>query len=155
MKRIFLFLLLISLPIFSFAKYCPTCFETFQAQTIRGQSQLLYRWILAVMNPENKLNYSDVKQLFDADVMMTMNGSRVAYGIPAVYHYFLVLRQHQSLQESKLQLLLVDGQHAAIQFQKITKHGGKKYHSFHILILEFKGHKVVDWSDISHEKLIE
>lgn len=150
MKKAALLLILISLPLFAFAKYCPSCLNTFQVQTIRGQSQLLYRWMIKAMNPKNPLKQQNIKALFDKKITIFINGRRIATGLPATYQYLIRLRQQHPLLESKLRKLLVDQNYVAISYQKITGRKRNKYRTIVMAILEFKGHKLIEWRSLTH-----
>lgn len=150
MRKVILFLLLLSLPSLGFAKQCPTCLKVFQSQTVRGQTRLLYQWLSKVMSPKNPLKYGNVKRLFNKNITITVNGNRMASGLPATYRYLMRLKRTQPLEDSKLRRILVDGQHAALQFQTITRQKGQRYRTLVITILEFKEHKLLYWHSVNH-----
>ena len=155
MKKLFLLLGLLCLPTLGFAKYCPTCFQTFQVQTTRGKSKLFYHWLVIALNPNNPIKYKNFQTLFDKNITITSNGNRVAQGLPAAYRYLIRKRQQWPLLASSLKTMLVDGQQAAIEYQMITQHRGQKYRFLIITILEFKRHKVFDWTSVSYITKIE
>lgn len=150
MKKVFVFLLLFSLPTLSFAKYCPSCLETFQSQTVRGETQILYLWLMKIRNPKNPFKFKKFKLLYAKDIKMTVNGTVVVRGLPAAYRYFIHLRQKLPIKAYKLNNLLADGPNAALEYQIITQQKGRRYRSFVMVILQFKAHKLSSWSEVSH-----
>lgn len=149
-KEALLCLLFLTLPITTLAKHCPTCFSTFKAQTIRGQSETLFNWASKIAKPKNSLKYAEIKLLFDKDVTITVNGNRVASGWAGTYRYLVHLRIKRPLQESKLTKILVDGRESILQFQTITSEKRKKYRTLAIAILEFRAHKLLSWTSVNH-----
>ena len=150
MKKALFLITLMCLPMLCFAKYCPTCFETFQEHTTKGRANLLYRSLITVLNPKNPIKYKNFELLFDKDVTIIINGNRTAQGLPAAYRYFIRLRQQRPLLESKLGNIIVGHREAAIEYQIITRYRGHKNRSLVIAILNFKAHKLYRWYSISH-----
>ena len=150
MKRVLLFLCLLSAPVIVFAKYCPTCLQTYQNQTTRGQAQLFYRWSTAIMNPKNRIKSKDFRIVFSKNIKMVVNGTTVAYGIPAAYAYFMKIRSRNPVRVSQLQETVAEKNKAAIQYVTITRSRGRKHRNLVLAILGFEGHKIISYYGISH-----
>lgn len=154
MKKILIVLLLSILPLLSFAKYCPTCLETFQGQTTRGQTQLFYRWLIKAMNPATPLNKKEISHLFSKKAVIYKNGQRKATGLNEITQYLKQLRETQSIVSAKMTKLLVDQNHGVIAYQTITKSKNTKKRNLIVAIIEYKGHKVIEWRCLSHSTMI-
>jgi len=149
-KKIIIFLCLLTLPLIGYAKYCPSCLNTFQAQTVHGQTELLFQWLMKVMNPKYPLKQQDIKHLFDKNASIIINGHRVARGFTGIRHYLVKIRRYDPLLEFKLRQLLVDQKQTVIAYQLVSKRRRHKYRSVIIAILEFKGSKLLYWWSVAH-----
>ncbi len=156
MKRSLIIILLLCFPTVIFAKYCPACLQTYQAQSIRGQAKLVYQWSHRIIKSKKMMKLSDFKQLFDRHFRMVVNGKNVARGVRGTYRYFYSTRRKSKLLESRLNEILVDQNKAALAYQTITKRrNGGKYRSLVITILTFKHHKVDNWKEVSYSSRIK
>ena len=144
-------ILLLCFPTTIFAKYCPACFATYQAQTIRGQAKLVYSWTNRIMTSKKTAKLSDFKRIFSKNFTMVINGRTVAKGIRGTYQYFYFARKKSKTLESRLEQVIVDRNKVALQYQVISKRrNGKKYRYLIVSILHFKHHKLDTWWEVSH-----
>jgi len=161
MKRSLLFLLLF-FPSLGLAKYCPACLQTFQAQTTIGQANILYRWLDRTMSGKMPLKLSDTKRLFSEDLLMSINGKRVAMDARGAYTFFYTTLQQQKLLESRLEQVIVDENNVVLKYQFITERKRKrsksltgKYRTLAITMLHFKHHKVDSWWELRYTTRIK
>ena len=149
MKRA-LVLLLILIPSIAFAKYCPTCLRTYQAQTPRGQTRVIYKWISRVGSGALPLDLPSVKQLFSEDAVITVNGKRMATGQQAIYDLFHTELLSKKLIESQMKQILTEGKNSSLKYEFITEKNGAKYRNLAITLFHFENHKITDWWDLRY-----
>jgi len=157
MKKALLGLLLLSLPWTGYAKYCPTCIHTYQTQTTRGHTHLVYQWVVRALRPDSAVTLKQFSTLFDDSATLTWNGKQVADDLNSAFRYFMKSQHQQPLVEAQLTQLLVDGEkHAALSYQLVTRqHNNHSLHrSLVMVILTFKAHKVTNWQAVSYTQRI-
>jgi len=170
MKRSLFFFFLLLFPSLGFAKYCPACLKTFQAQTVRGQANVLYNWLNKTISGKIPLKLSDTERLFSKDTTININGKRVAMNVRGAYKFIsAVVQEHQKLLESRLEQVIVDENDVVLRYQYITEQKRKvasrftipgakrlpgKYRTLAITVLRFKNHKVESWWEVRYIRRI-
>lgn len=154
MKRFLFFCFFFFLPLLGYAKYCPSCFETYQSQTIHGRTNFFYYWMIQMMDPKNPIHREQFQYLFDKKIKILLNGATLALGVPDAFQYFLTSRQNNPVLRARLERILVDQNTSIIKFQTVFQKNKKRYRSIEISILDFKKHKIVSWNSVAYVTLV-
>jgi len=145
-----IFVILTMFSLSGFAKFCPSCFETFQSSTTRGKATLFYQWMIRNMGAKQALELEEFPHIFSQSVVVSVNGVTVATNIQQVSKYFYKIRQTKPVEDARLMEQVVNSESAAIKYQTIFKTKGKRYRNIVISILIFQKNKLIKWDSVSH-----
>ena len=106
------------------------------------------------MNPKNRIKSKDFSHIFSKNIKIIINGTTVAYGIPAAWAYFNKMRSRNPIRISQLQEIVAEKNKAAIQYVTISRMKTRKYRNLVVAVLTFKHHKIIHWYGVEHAYLI-
>lgn len=132
------------------ARHCPACLSAYKLSTVRGQTNILYHWLVGAMERRHPVRPNDLAILFPRHFKIIHNGRLRATNRQEALRYIRQTFLHDRIQHAKLDAILVDGSRALLEAQRVLIVEGRRVRQRLFILLTYQGGKIVRWDAIGH-----